>query len=216
MQVEADGQVAFDGVVKVSGSSHRDVDLVACTRVRTVVKTSLQDSARSVSARPVKLSVLLELAAAPGLTQNDGLYQGNRIPLFPNPLNLAEGDIIRAVGWLRSIDLAATGAYTLKLTTTAAANEAYFGKTAYPPCVGEKSLRAQSESVRRFIRDKFLNGKEPPVQGVAEITPPVPVEMTGQLFYDTAIGALPIPTEPRLVRKSRWEFHPIVDLRIVR
>ncbi len=69
-------------------------------------------------------------------------------------------------------------------------------------------IRKMSAVVRAFVRDNFLNGKQPPKGG--KIVQPKLVRVVGQLFFDSWHVT---DAEPRgkkgMKAATLWEIHPI-------
>lgn len=152
----------------------------------------------------------------PDVKKDDPRYQNKRIPEFPNPLNVKEGDIIKLTCWFHLVATESDGDYHVQVS-----NDSVDGNNCVvvevpnpdPEYVSSDTIRTQAAAVREWIRAKLLRdaSKEPSKSGNVMSHPPK-VVITGQLFYDDAhVGDLP-RGKRNMKAVTLWEIHPVTAI----
>ena len=77
-------------------------------------------------------------------------------------------------------------------------------------------VRQLAGTVREFVRNQFLKGKELSVGGVTVVKPAVYVKVTGQLFYDDYHVTEKKEKQHRgkkgMKAMTLWEIHPVTEI----
>jgi hypothetical protein len=189
---------------------------------RWAVKTSLAKDARSFI---VPLSDLLSLAAP--IARPSEAPESSRIQKTVGPDGLREGDIVTTTAWLHLVALERDskhhrdGDYHIQLRRTDAwGDSCLIVEVPYPEFVQDPVLRACCDSVRTFIKEKLLSGKEPGTRGNI-LAHPVPVTLRGQLFFDAPHLRNDGTVSPRgkkggartpMSSYTAWEIHPVTGI----
>ena len=186
----------------------------ACTepgKSRWGVKSNVPRPSSIVNAKRVALKDLLALEdpnPAPVKFQPErGL-----IAPSPNSLGVHEGQLIRTRGYLRLVATEDNDCeYHIQLTTTPQATSSLIVEVAKEDAVSIPSafVRARAKEVRAWIRNSLFQGAEPPGGGKL-VTPPVYVEVVGQLFFDSAHGKNDARGKHGMPSRTRWELHPVL------
>ncbi len=186
-------------------------------KVRWPIKTSVPEGANLENPIEVNLQDLLKLENPPDVGKNDRRYRAARIPAFQNSLGLKEGDIISTKGWLHLVAAEGDGDYHIQISASETdGNHCLVIEAPTPETRFVKSarIRKMSAEVRAFVRENFLNGKQPPKGG--KIVRPKLVRVVGQLFFDSWHVT---DAEPRgkkgMKAATLWEIHPITKMELV-
>lgn len=84
-----------------------------------------------------------------------------------------------------------------------------------PTYVQDPYVREKAGAVRKLIRDKLLNEKEPASSGSVMQHPPY-MEFAGALFFDDAhVGDAP-REKKGMHAATLWEIHPVIGVRFVK
>lgn len=185
-------------------------------RSRWAVKTSVSHPSALAHVRPVALARLLALPPPPGVRHADPRYENARIPRFPNPLHLREGDLCRVRGYLWLVAAEEDGDYHLQL---APSRESGAGclivEVPNPAEVKSPTLRRRVTAVRRTL-DTLLAGRAPSEKGTLLFERPK-VAVEGQLFFDDWHVKRDATVAPRgkrgMLSGTAWELHPVTRLR---
>ncbi len=161
---------------------------------------------------------------------NDINYPDKGIPVKVSG-NLKEGDIVTTEGYIHLVALEKAsgnkrdGDYHIQLTLSPVWGDSCFIVEIPYSEFAAANIKEQCESVRAFIRDELLNGRNPSSRG-SIIQSDVYVRVTGQLFYD-AIHAKtmrnPDPSKRTYRGKkgnqatpmhsyTAWEIHPVISI----
>jgi len=181
---------------------------------RWAIKTSLVD-------HPQKKKVpLVELLALPNpVDQQESKYDSVRIPFAVGSRHLKEGEIVTTTAWLHLVALEddsrnhRDGDYHIQIRNSPEWQDSCLVvEVPYPEFVSDPALAEKCGTVRQFIKDHLLQGKEPGTRG-NKLDHPVYVTITGQLFFD-----LPhVKGSPRGKRGMKsytpWEIHPITAIK---
>lgn len=183
---------------------------------RESIKSSLPAGADLNQARSLTLMDLGTLPEPPGVQKNDPRYEDARIPAFPNPLSLKEGDVVTVSGWLHVVRSMGDGDYNLRFSSQRDSADHYIVSEIPDGDDAPKRLQPVIEDAREFVKTKVLDGKDPSKQGTT-LKDPVYVQITGQLYFNDANpGNPPRPDAQGLQRSSYWEIHPGLKLAIVK
>ncbi|HZS85378.1 MAG TPA: hypothetical protein VFA50_21095 [Stellaceae bacterium] len=191
---------------------------------RRAVRTTVPSPDALSHPKPVALGDLIRLAAPPGIADDDPRYRAARIPEFPNPLGLKEGDIVATSGWLRRV-AAAHGAYLLELAQDKAGAahgclvagvpdpDRIGGSPVDPFLLGNARAAAAAMSlvplykdVREAVRNVVLLGADPKESG--KPVPPMRISIVGQLFFAGSAVA-PGIRDPDCAEPAPWELYPV-------
>ncbi len=186
-------------------------------KARWPIKTSLPEGADVNKSKDVPLLRLLILEDPPGIKHNDQRYQAARIPEFTNSLDLKEGDIISTAGWLHLVAMEDDGDYHIQISSSQTdGNNCLIVEVPKDDdkFVRSPQVRQFAGSVREFIRNQILKGKEPSEGEFKVMTPAVHVKITGQLFYDDAHVGDPPRGKHNMKAKTLWEIHPITKIEL--
>ncbi|MBI3901711.1 MAG: hypothetical protein HY306_02010 [Nitrosomonadales bacterium] len=178
---------------------------------RWSIKTSVPAKAKNISA---SLADVLALPDPPGVSKRDSRYQSNRIPAFSNPLGVNEGDIITTTAWLYLVASENDGDYHIQVSGSAQSGDQCLiieVPNENESFVSSAPLRQKVATVRAFIRDKLLQGREPSTSG-SVMNHPVFVRISGQLFYDDAHVGDPPRGKKGMKAATLWELHPVTDI----
>lgn len=178
---------------------------------RWPIKTSVVDDAKVSKGKLIAFSTLAALPEpVPPVKKNDKRYQSNLIPKASGA-KIAEGDMVRAKGWLHLVAQESDGDYHIQISDspTDGGNcvvvEVPKDDAEY---VGDAALRPHFRTVREFISSKLLKGKTPSSSGNVMTHPPF-VVVTGQLFYDDShVGDQP-RGKKGMKAATLWEIHPV-------
>jgi hypothetical protein len=176
---------------------------------RVPVKTSLPPGEDPSQARPLTFLEFITIPEPPGVAKNDPRYDKARIPAFPNPLNVKEGDIVKVAGYLHIITLMGDDDYNMRVSASPDSADNYFTiEVPDDDDVADKKLRPLVEAARKFLEKQVLDGKEPSRQGSTPAKAPY-VEITGQLYFsDNHVGDPVTPDRQGLHRATSWQIHP--------
>ncbi|HEY0522248.1 MAG TPA: hypothetical protein VGD08_02580 [Stellaceae bacterium] len=178
--------------------------------------------------KPVAIEDLARLSAPPNVAKLDADYAKTRIPAFPNPYKLKEGDIVRMTGWVNSVAAEAGGAYLLSLSPGQAqggvcvlaeipdpdrlSREAENVFASPDPAVKEATpLTPLYRDARRTVVGSLLEDA-PPQDGKSVAIAPTAVSVVGQLFY----AGEPLPTVAGCRSTAAWEIAPVTEFRVAR
>jgi hypothetical protein len=178
--------------------------------------------------KPVAIENLARLSAPPNVANLDTDYAKTRIPAFPNPYKLKEGDIIRVGGWVNSVAAELDGAYLLSLSPgqgqgdvcvlaeipdpdrLSPGSENVFGITD-PAVKKAAALTPLYRDARRTVVGSLLEDV-PPQDGKSVAIAPTAVSVVGQLFY----AGEPLPTVAGCRSTATWEIAPVTEFRVGR
>lgn len=180
---------------------------------RWSIKTSLV-----VDVKTVPIEDLLQLNN-PITDYHKSEYGDKRISVIVQPDSLIEGDIVTTTAWLhlvaleRAPDTHRDGDYHIQITNSPEWKDSCFIiEVPYPDFVADPDLKTKCAEVRKFIREKLLNGNEPGTTG-NKMQHEVYVTVTGQLFFD----APHLKGNPRGKRGMKsytpWELHPVFSIK---
>jgi len=189
---------------------------------RWAIKTSLPANADLTQPKAIALTDLLALGEPkvagpePTVRKEDPRFAEKRIPPFPNPLSLAEGDIIAVTGWLWIVGADPDGNYQVQISSNPASGDHCLiveVPNPDPAFVSSPLVRERAEQVRNFIRQRLLRGQEPSTSEYGNLMnhPPY-VTVTGQLFYDASYVGLPPRGKWNMQAATLWEIHPVTDI----
>ena len=189
----------------------------ACTepgKSRWGAKSNIPKPSSVVHATRVALADLMTLDdpnPAPKRGQpSTGLIAGGA----ENGLRVHEGQILRTRGWLRLVATEDNDCeYHIQLTRTRTSKPSFIVEVAKDDAASIHStfVREKAKVVRQWIRDELFGSDEPPGDGRL-ISPPVYVEVTGQLFFDSAHGEHDARGKKGMPAATRWELHPILTI----
>jgi hypothetical protein len=131
-----------------------------------------------------------------------------------NGLRVHEGQILRTRGWLRLVATEDNDCeYHMQLTLTRTSKPSLIVEVAKDDAASIHSafVRGKARAVRAWIRDELFAGSEPPGAGRV-ISPPVFVEVVGQLFFDSAHGEHDARGKAGMPAATRWELHPVLTI----
>ncbi|HUK29891.1 MAG TPA: hypothetical protein VLV89_02185 [Candidatus Acidoferrum sp.] len=180
------------------------------TETRVSVKTGLPPGADPNQPRVLTFAEFASIPEPPGVTKNDPRYEKQRIPAFPNPLGVKEGDVVKVRGYLQVVTLMGDGDYNFHFTATASSPDRYaVVEIPDDDDVADKKLRPLVESARDALKRQALSGKDPARTPGSTISPALYVEITGQLFFsDNHVGDQPNPDRQGFYRATNWQIHP--------
>ncbi|MGC1912188.1 MAG: hypothetical protein WA660_10170, partial [Candidatus Acidiferrales bacterium] len=92
---------------------------------RVPVKTSLSAGADPSAGRVLTFAGFTAIPEPPGVRKKDPRYESARIPAFPNPLGVQEGDVVRVRGWLWTVTLMGDGDFNIRLGSNAVSPDRY-------------------------------------------------------------------------------------------
>ena len=170
-----------------------------------------------VNIKTVPISDLLKLAN-PIEEYHEAEYGDKRIHVIVQPDSLKEGDIVTTTGWLHLVAVEKAsgthrdGDYHIQITNSPEWGDSCFIiEVPYPEFVNDPDLKRKCSEVRKFIRNRLLNGHEPGTTG-NKMVHEVYVTVTGQLFFD----ATHLHGNPRGKRGMKsytpWELHPLFSI----
>jgi len=191
-------------------------------QARWAIKTSLPANADLTDPKTIALDDLLALGEPkvagpePTVKKEDPRFTEKRIPPFPNPLNLAEGDIISVTGWLWIVGAEPDGDYQIQISNSPVSGDHCLivgVPNPDPAFVTSPIVREHAEQVRAFIRQRLLRGQEPSTSEYGNLMnhPPY-VTVTGQLFYDDYYVGSPSRGKRNMQAATLWEIHPVTDI----
>jgi len=189
---------------------------------RGAIKTSLPANADLAQPKTIALTDLLALAKPtvagpePTVRKEDPRFAVKRIPPFPNPLNLAEGDIIAVTGWIWIVGADPDGNYQVQMSDSAVSGDHCLiveVPNPDPAFVSSPVVRERAEQVRNFIRQRLLRGQKPSNSEFGNLMnhPPY-VTVTGQLFYDDSYVGLPPRGKRNMQAATLWQIYPVTDI----
>jgi len=202
--------VAFGVLLQGCGKKEDEGGSGGNRETRVPIKTSLPDGTDPTQARNLTFAQLAAMPDPPGVQKNDPRYDATRVPAFPNPLNLKEGDVVRVAGYLQVVTYMGDGDYNFHFSATPDSPDNYIVcEVPDDDDLADKNLRPLVIAARNALKSHALNGGEPSKQG-SKISPAPYVEITGQLYYsDThASGDAIGPDRQGLHRASNWQIHP--------
>lgn len=190
---------------------------------RWLVKTSLTADSRSYT---VPFRELLSLESP--IARPSEAPEASRIPARVGRERLREGDIVTTTAWIHLVALERDskkhrdGDYHIQLRMNAAwGDSCLIVEVPYPEFVKDPLLAASCDSVRTFIREKLLGGREPGTRGNI-LEHPARVIVRGQLFFDAPHLRNDGSVSPRGKRSkaktpmssyTAWEIHPLTGIR---
>ena len=180
---------------------------------RVSLKTGLPRGVDPMSPRTISLAELAGLPEPPGVAQNDPRYERARIPAFPNPQGLKEGDPITVTAYLHSVTLMGDGDYALHFSANKDSADNYFiSEIPDDDDVSDRHLRMMIDNAREFIKRQYLQGRDPARAPGTVLADAPAVEITGQLFFnDRSVGPI-APDRQGMHRASNWQLHPGYDV----
>jgi hypothetical protein len=179
---------------------------------RWQLKTHLPAGADLAHPTFVPVERLQSLAEVPGVAKSDKRYKEARIPTFPNPLGLREGQVVTTRGWLHIAAHPSDDDYHLQLTASRAdPQHALIVEIPAPELTTDPALRPLFDRARAFVRDSVLEGTKLRKHGVVLDDPPY-VAVTGILFYDDAFVGQPPRGKRGQLAGTLWELHPVVSI----
>lgn len=184
---------------------------------RWAIKTSLPQRAAK---KNIQLSELLALPNP--IDHEEAVYDSTRILTPVGPHSLKEGEIVTTHGWLHLVALEddrkthRDGDYHMQIRTSEQwGDSCLVVEIPYGRFVPDERLARACDSLRQFVKDHVLGGKEPGTRG-NKLSHAVYVKITGQLFFD----APHLSGNPRgkLNMKSYtpWELHPVTSIEFAR
>ena len=183
-------------------------------KARWGAKSNVPKLSSIVRAKRVALKDLMALDdpdPAPKRSQPaTGLIMGARA----NALEVHEGQILRTRGYLRLVATEDNDCeYHIQLTLTPRSSRSFIVEVAKDDAASIRStfVRGRAKEVRAWIRDELFAGNEPPGSGRL-ISPPVFVEVVGQLFFDSAHGTKDKRGKAGMPAATRWELHPVLAI----
>jgi hypothetical protein len=181
---------------------------------RVSVKTGLAPGVDPMRSRTVAFSELVSMPEPPGVTPNDRRYEKARIPAFPNPLGLKEGDVVTVTGYLHSVTLMGDGDYNLRISASKDSADSFIvSEIPDDDDVSNSHLRGMVIATRDFIKKQILQGHDPARTPGTKLADAPAIELTGQLFFsDRGVGQ-PIAADSQgLRRATNWQIHPGFDV----
>ncbi len=190
--------------VSIQGCRHEE----GADAARISIKTSLPQGVEVAEAKHISFADIAAMPEPPGVQKNDPHYQNARIPEFPNPLDLKEGDVITFAGYLHRVTYMGDGDYNLRLSASFNSADNYIVSEIPDDDDVQGNLRPMVVSARDFLKSNVLAGKDPSRDGTVLDDPPY-VEITGQLYFgDSNIGNLTQADKLGMHRASNWQVHP--------
>jgi len=182
---------------------------------RGLIKSTLAPGADVGHPRPISFQDLASMPEPPGIQVKDPRYESNRIPAFPNPLGLKEGDIVSVRAWLQMVTFASDEDFNLRFTATPGSRDHYLtSEIPDEDDVTDPALLKMVDAARTNVKNTFLGGHDPSRQGTM-LAEPVYVEITGQLFFSDARIGTPAPDKQGLTRASYWQVHPVLSVTVL-
>ncbi|MCX6142748.1 MAG: hypothetical protein NTZ35_05965 [Ignavibacteriales bacterium] len=181
---------------------------------RWTIKTSLLDHPQN------KTVPLAELLALPNpVDREDSKYDSVRIPFAVGPQQLQEGEIVTTTAWLLLVALEddskthRDGDYHIQIRSSSEWQDSCLVvEVPYPEFVCDPALAAKCGTVRQFIKDRLLQGKEPGTRG-NKLDHPVYVTITGQLFFDLSHLKGNLRGKRGMKSYTPWEIHPVTAIK---
>jgi hypothetical protein len=169
--------------------------------------------AHRTNARIVPLFDIISMPDPPGVTMNDARYEDSLIPLFSNPINLKEGDLVKTEGYLWLVAYEDNdGEYHIQVSgNDSTGNNCLIVEVPDPVNTNDAALKTKYEKVRTFIKDKVLHGIVPGKSGNL-IGGRAYVYVKGQLFFDASHTHNQMRGKKGMRSNSLWEIHPIVEM----
>ncbi len=181
---------------------------------RWAIKTSVPEGANLQKPKGVKFTELLQLGEPPGVKKDDARYQNDRIPAFPNSLDVKEGDILTTKGWLHLVAAEDDGDYHIQISDSPTSGDHCLiveVPNPDPAFVSSSDLRPLSQASRQLIKSRMLRNQEPSSRGSVMAHPPF-VKITGQLFYDDSHVGDPPRGKKKMHAATLWELHPVTQI----
>jgi hypothetical protein len=184
------------------------------TETRDSVKTGLPTGADPNEARSLTFAEFASIPEPPGVVKNDPRYEKQRIPAFPNPLGVKEGDVVRVGGYLQVVTLMSDGNYNFHFTATSGSPDNYaVVEIPDDDDVTDRKLRPLMANARDILKARALSGNDPARTPGTKIAAPLFVEITGQLFFsDNHVGDAPALDSQGLHRATNWQIHPCLKV----
>lgn len=181
---------------------------------RVAVKSELAAGVDPMRSRTVTFSELVSMPEPPGVTQNDRRYEKARIPAFPNPLGLKEGDVVTVTGYLHSVTLMGDGDYNLRISVSKDSADSFIvSEIPDDDDVSNGHLRGMVGAARDFIKKQILQGHDPARTPGTTLSDAPAIELTGQLFFSDRNVGQPIAADAQgLRRATNWQIHPGFDV----
>lgn len=222
--------------MKLSATARRNAGVIACltcvsavllgfgcgkkadqNETRVSVKTGLPKGVDPMGPRTILFSDLVTMPEPPGVSANDPRYEKARIPAFPNPLGLKEGDAITVKAYLHSVTLMGDGDYALHLSASKDSQDNYvISEIPDEDDVSDHHLRMMIDNMREFIKRQFLQGRDPARTPGTALSDAPAVEITGQLFFnDRAVGPIAVDRQG-FHRATNWQLHPGYDINLAK
>ncbi|MCX6626868.1 MAG: hypothetical protein NTW28_04460 [Candidatus Solibacter sp.] len=180
---------------------------------RWPIKTSVPDGTSFSKPDKVAIGDLLALPDAPGVVHNDKRYQSARIPAKAGD-KFPEGKLVTTTGWLYLVGGEGDGDYHIQISGSASTGDHCLiveVPNPDPKFTASTDLRPKFAAVREFIKAKMLAGKDPSTAG-SVMTHPVPVTVTGILFYDDSHVGTPPRGKKGMKAATLWELHPVTAI----
>jgi hypothetical protein len=176
---------------------------------RESIKTGLPPDTDPNLARPLTFAEFASIPDPPGVAKNDPRYEKQRIPAFPNPLNVKEGDVVSVRGYLQIVTLMGDGDYNIHFTAANSPDNYAIVEIPDYDDVADRKLRPFVDKARDDLKVHSLSGKDPARTPGSKMSAPLYVQITGQLFFsDTHVGDAPVPDSQGLHRATNWQIHP--------
>lgn len=178
---------------------------------RWPIKTSVP--AGKQKAQVVALTDMLALPNVDGVNKNDKDYQSARIPAQTG-MKFSEGTLITTTGWLHLVAGETDGDYHIQVSNSATSGDQCLiveVPNPDPEYVASADLRPGFETVRNYIKTKFLANQDPSPRG-SVMQHPIFVKVTGILFYDDSHVGDPPRGKKGMKAATLWELHPVTVL----
>jgi hypothetical protein len=132
----------------------------------------------------------------------------------PSLSDVQVGDLLLLTGWVHRVSRDRNRAYHLQLSPgpKAAAPSLIAVVPSPDQSSASPAVRAQLQATRAFILRRMLRQQEPSPQG-SVIRKPVFVQLSGQLSYRNAPVDEPSPWKGPQDSSTRWEMHPVIEVR---
>lgn len=183
-------------------------------KARWGAKSNIPKPSSIVRAKRVALKDLMSLEDPDPAPKRGQPATGLIVGGAQNGLRVHEGQILRTRGYLRLVATEDNDCeYHMQLTLGPRTKRSLIVEVAKDDATSIRStfVRARAREVRTWIRDELFQGDEPP-EGGRLVTPPVYVEVVGQLFFDSAHGAHDARGKMGMPAATRWELHPVLKI----
>jgi hypothetical protein len=189
----------------------------ACTqpgKARWGAKSNIPKASSIARAKRVALKDLMTLEDPDPVPKRGQPATGLITGVAANGQRVHEGQILRTRGWLRLVATEDNDCeYHMQLTLTRSSTRSFIVEVAKDDTASIHSVfvRGKAKEVRAWIRDELFEGREPP-EGGRVISPPVFVDIVGQLFFDSAHGEHDARGKAGMPAATRWELHPVLTI----